>query len=71
MEVVEKITFKDKRDFLRFLPQELPENFTNKDLAKILKVTVFKARKITYCFRKMDLIKEVGKLRNELVFERM
>lgn len=71
VEVVEKITFKDKRDFSRFLPEELPENFTNKDLAKTLRVTVFKARKITYCFRKMDLIKEVGKFRNELVFERM
>jgi hypothetical protein len=35
-----------------------------------LKVTVYKARKITYCFRKMNIIKEVGKLRNELIFER-
>ncbi|MBZ9633502.1 hypothetical protein [Clostridium sp. FP1] len=70
VQVVEKVTFKEGKDFLMFLPEELPENFTNKDLAKILKVTVYKARKVTYCLRKMKIIKEVGKLRNELIFER-
>ena len=70
LEVVEKVTFKEEKDFLRFLPEELPGNFTNKDLAKTLKINVYKARKITYCFRKMKLIKEVGKLKNELIFER-
>ena len=71
LEVTEKITFKEEKDFLRFLPEELPQSFTNKDLAKILKVTVYKARKITYCFRKMKIIKEIGKTKNELIFERM
>lgn len=71
LEVVEKITFREEKDFLIFLPEELPEKFTNKNLAKTLKITVFKARKITYCFRKMKIIKEVGKLKNELVFERL
>ncbi len=46
------------------------QNFTNKLLAKTLKVTVYKARKITYCLRKMNLIREVGKIKNELIFER-
>ena len=71
LEVVDKITFKEVKDFLKFLPQELPVNFTNKQLAKTLKVTVYKARKITYCFRKMKIIKEVGKIKNELIFERL
>lgn len=70
LEVTEKITFTEKKDFLRFLPEELPEKFTNKELAKTLKITVFKARKITYCFRKMKIIKEVGKVKNELIFEK-
>ncbi|MGV8983475.1 hypothetical protein [Clostridium sp.] len=68
VEVVEKVAFKDKKDFLRFLPEELTEKFTNKELAKTLKITVYKARKVTYCLRKMEIIKEVGKLRNELIF---
>lgn len=71
VEVIEKVTFKGKMDFLIFMPKELPQNFTNKELAKILKVTVYKARKITYCFRKMNIIKEVGKLRNEIIFARV
>ena len=71
LEVVDKITFREVKDFFEFLPQELPVNFTNKQLAKTLKVTVYKARKITYCFRKMKIIKEVGKIRNELIFERV
>ncbi len=70
IEVTEKITFTEEKDFLRFLPEELPEKFTNKELAKTLKITVFKARKITYCFRKMKIIKEVGKVKNELIFEK-
>ena len=70
IEVVEKVTFKESKDFLIFLPEDLQGSFTNKDLAKALKITVFKARKITYCLRKMKIIKEVGKLRNELIFEK-
>ena len=70
VEVVEKVTFREGKDFLRFLPEDLPENFTNKELAKTLKITVYKARKVTYCLRKMKLIKEVGKSRNELIFEK-
>jgi len=71
VEVVEKVKFKEGKDFLIFLPGDLPGNFTNKDLAKILKVTVYKARKVTYCLRKMKIITEVGKRRNELIFERL
>jgi len=70
VEVVEKVIFREGRDFYRFLPEDLPENFTNKELAKTLKITVYKARKVTYCLRKMKVIKEIGKQRNELIFER-
>lgn len=70
VEVVEKVVFGEKKDFFMFIPEELPEKFSNKDLAVALKINVSKARKITYCFRKMNIIKEVGKLRNELIFER-
>ncbi|WP_291634514.1 hypothetical protein [Clostridium sp.] len=71
VEVTQKITFREVKDFLIFLPEELSQNFTNKELAKVLKVNVSKARKITYCFRKMNIIRQVGKLKNELIFERV
>jgi len=70
VQVVEKVEFKEGKDFLRFLPEELTDKFTNKELAKALKITIYKARKVTYCLKKMEVIKEVGKLRNELIFAR-
>ena len=71
IEVVEKVTFKEKKDFLIFLPTQLSDSFTNKNLAEELSISIYKARKISYCLRKMDLIKETSKYRNELVFERV
>jgi hypothetical protein len=70
MQVVEKVIFNNKEDFLSFLPMGLPECFTNKNLAACLKITISKARKVTYCLRKMEIIKQVGKYRNEIIFER-
>jgi hypothetical protein len=70
IEVVEKITFKEEKDFSIFIPKEIEASFTNKELAKALKITVYKARKVTYCLRKMEIIKQIGKNRNELIFER-
>lgn len=70
VEVVEKVVFKEKDDFLIFLPTGIIERFTNKNLAEQLKITIFKARKITYCLRKMEIIKQIDKCRNELIFGR-
>lgn len=66
--VIESVKFNDKEDFLVFLPDNLEKEFTNKDLARCLKVPVEKARKATYCLKRMGLILEVGKKRNELIF---
>ncbi len=45
------------------------ESFTNKFLAKKLRVSIRLAQKITYCLRKMDLIAIAGKKRKELLFK--
>jgi len=66
--VTERILFKDEKDFLRFLPRELPDPFTNKDLSVRVAVSVNLARKITYCLKKMGTIAEVGKRGRELLF---
>ena len=66
--VTERVLFKDKKDFLRFLPGELPDPFTNKDLSANVAVSVNLARKITYCLKKMGTIAEVGKRGRELLF---
>ena len=61
--------FKNEQGFLRFLPRDLPQPFTNKNLAKRSGVSLTLARKITYCLRKMGAIAVVGKKRKELIFE--
>ncbi len=68
LEVTESIKLSTKKDFVALLPQTLPKPFSNKDLSIELKVPINLARKITYCLKKMDAIEEVGKKRNELLF---
>ena len=69
MSVYSKTTFKDEKDFLRFIPRDLPEPFTNKKFANLSGISINLARKITYCLRKMGTIKKVGKKRKELIFK--
>ena len=66
--VTERVLFKDEKDFLRFLPEELPDPFTNKDLSTRAAVSVSLARRITYCLKKMGTIAEAGKRGRELLF---
>lgn len=68
MGVTERILFKGEKDFLRFLPRELPDPFTNKDLSIHSAVSVNLARRITYCLKKMGTIAEAGRRGRELLF---
>jgi hypothetical protein len=68
--VESKKSFRTKYDFLEFIPHELNEEFTNKELAKALGISPATSRKITYCLKKMELIKECGKRSRELLFKK-
>lgn len=69
MTVFDSVVFENSRGFLRFLPFDTGESFTNKSLAKKLGVSIRLAQKVTYCLRQMDLIFIVGKKRKELLFK--
>ena len=69
LEVVKKVKLIDKQDFKIFIPENIDKPFSNKILSKAVGVPLSKARKATYCLKKMNLIKEVGKKGNELLFE--
>ena len=69
LNVFERIVFRDSRDFLQFLPNDLHGNFTNKVVASKLGIPIRLAQKITYCLRKMGAIAVVGRKRNELLFQ--
>lgn len=70
LEVVEKVKLTCVEDFNQFIPKELEMPFSNKTFSKAAGITLIKARKATYCLKKMSLIKEVGKKGNELFFDR-
>jgi hypothetical protein len=70
LKVNDRILFQTKADYLKILPQGLNEVFTNRELAKLAKISVRTARQITYCLRKSEVIRLIGKNGNELVFQK-
>ena len=65
-----RILFKNSIDFLKLLPEELHETFTNKELAHAKKVSIRTAQQITYCFRRSGMIQVIEKRGKELVFQK-
>ena len=59
--VVNILEFNHCADFLRFIPRGLEEPFTNKELAKALGVKYQEATRMTWCLRRMDALRVVGK----------
>lgn len=66
--VFERKIFENKADFLKVLPKDLPDPFSNKDLAKSLGISVNQSRKVTYSLRKIGTLMQVGKSRNQMLF---
>ncbi len=71
IQVFETETFCSKEDFLRFLPESLPNPFSNKDLSEGLGVPISQCRRMTYSLRKIGTIACVGKNRNQMLFARI
>lgn len=71
LSVLDTHTYRSKADFLAMLPTNLPGSFTNKQLAKHLKISPALARKMTYCLRGMEGIETVGKKGNAYLFRIM
>ncbi|MBM7685642.1 MAG: hypothetical protein PWP07_2678 [Epulopiscium sp.] len=69
LDVSQSIVFESKDDFASFLPDHLPQPFTNKSLSKYLDISIPQARRMTYCLKKMKLIREVGKQGNTILYE--
>jgi biotin operon repressor len=68
--VFERRIFEHKTDFLKVLPKDLPDPFSNKDLAESLGISVNQSRKMTYSLRRIGTITHVGKNGNQMLFAR-
>ena len=70
LKVNDRILFQTKSDYLKILPESLNEVFTNRELAKLAKISVRTAGQITYCLRKGGVIRLAGKNGREQVFQK-
>ncbi|MHA1916582.1 MAG: hypothetical protein ACW986_09390 [Promethearchaeota archaeon] len=67
--ILERREFYTPIDFLMLKPIDLSTPFTNMDLAQSLRKSIHFARKMSYCLRKMGLIKVVGKKGRAYLFD--
>jgi hypothetical protein len=61
LEVVELHTFAAPADLLTLLPLDLPQPFTNRQLAKLAKIRVNLAQRITYTLARCGALEQCGK----------
>jgi hypothetical protein len=69
--VFEREIFEDKADFLKILPKDVPDPFSNRNLAESLGIPVNQSRKMTYVLRRIGAITHVGKNGNQMLFARL
>lgn len=67
--ILDQKLFSNPNHFLSLLPIDMDTPFTNTDLSKWLNKSQRLASMMTYCLRKMDLIKIVGKKNRSNVFD--
>ena len=67
--IVDQKLFHDPIDFLTLIPKTLKFPFTNYELSKALQRTIRLAGKITYCLRKISVLKVIGKKGKALLYD--
>ena len=71
VEIIDRKLFSSPLDFLRLIPDTIDEPFTTKTLAESLKSPRRVIQKMTYCLRKMEVLKIVGKEGNAHLYEKI
>ncbi len=71
LEVGERVLLEKPADIHSLFPSPLPEEFTNKDLAQLWDISIYRVRMITYVLRQMNVIEHVGKRGREYLFKRV
>lgn len=67
--VIDSFLFKHVDDYLRFLPENLVQPFTSRQLSERLDISLRLARRVTYCFREMGVLKIEGKIGRALLYK--
>ena len=69
VKILETRLFSNPNQFLSLLPSDLETPFTNSDLSKAINEPQRLASMMTYCLRKMNLIKIIGKKNRSNLFD--
>lgn len=70
LSINKRVVFQKKADYLKVLPEELKEFFTNRELSKVAKIPIRTAQQITYCLRKSGIIQTSEKRGKSYVFQK-
>jgi hypothetical protein len=68
VKIIETRTFYNREDYKSLLPEDIPSRFTNRNLSELMGIPRSKAGKLTYCFRRLDILNVCGKEGNAHVF---
>jgi hypothetical protein len=55
------LSFESPQSYRKFIPPEMAQPFTNRQLSETLSISLNLAQRMVYCLRKMDIIKVIGK----------
>ncbi len=69
IEVVDRRLYEKPTDFLHLIPVSLEKPFRNSDLVEALGISRRLGQRLTYCLRKMNALKTVGKKGNALLHD--
>jgi len=61
IEIVDRHLYSNSTDFLQMIPNSLKEPFTTRSIAEAAGIPRRLAQKMTYCMRKMEILKLIGK----------
>jgi len=70
LDVIEEVSFNSTADYLQFIPDELPEQFTSKDYKQAAKINISTAQTALNILNHIGIVKRVGKKGNSLIYER-
>ena len=67
--IVDELYIGTKRDYLSLLPENLPEQFTTKDFAKLAKIPVRHAQTATNIFKYIGILEDVGRSGRNILYQ--
>ncbi len=71
IEIIDRRLFRTPEDMLLLIPKTIEEPFTTRTLSEVMKISLRLAQKMTYCMRKMGILKRTGKQGNAYLYEKV